>query len=148
MVLQKRTVLHVDDDPAVTRLVASKLNKRGFDVVSLNDPALALNEIATNQIRVVVCDIDMPSPGGLKLLQAIKRYDGGTQVIMLTGLVTMTSILQSLRYGAEACLFKPLVDVVPLADALDDAFRKLDRWWTTLEELAERRRHDHPVVAP
>jgi len=47
--------------------------------------------------------------------------------------------LQSLRMGAEACLFKPVRDIEPLVGAIDDAFRKLDRWWQALEELSRRR---------
>jgi hypothetical protein len=59
---------------------------------------------------------------------------------MLTSLVTMTTVLQSLRWGAEACFFKPLLDVNPLVEALYDCFRKIDRWWITLEELSRQRK--------
>ncbi|CAL1124787.1 unnamed protein product [Cladocopium goreaui] len=135
----KHSVLHIDDDPQVTRIVNRQLSLRGYEVTSLNDPSLVVDYLLENECRVVISDIDMPGINGIELLQQIKRQDGGVQVIMLTGLVTMTSVLRSLRLGAEACLFKPLTKVDPLDQALQDSFRKLDRWWNTLEELSQRR---------
>jgi DNA-binding NtrC family response regulator len=142
---RERAILHIDDDPQLTRMVARQLETRGFNVVSLNDPKLATRELVLQQRRVVLLDIDMPGINGLDLLREIKSYDGGIQVIMLTGLVNLTTVLQSLRLGAEACFFKPVDDVEPLVDALNAVFAKIDRWWHTLEELSERRR-SQPVT--
>jgi len=142
----QRLVLHVDDDPQVCRIIQRQLSRRGFEVTSINDPRRVLEELLKSEYRVVICDIDMPEIDGLELLRQIKQQDGGVQVIMLTGLVTMTSVLRSLRLGAEACLFKPLTDVGPLEVALEDAFRKLDRWWGTLEELSQRRREERSMT--
>lgn len=143
----QRCVLHIDDDPQVSRIVNRQLALRGYEVTSLNDPKLVLGCLLKSECRVVISDIDMPDIDGIELLQQIKQQDGGVQVIMLTGLVTMTSVLRSLRLGAEACLFKPLTNVDPLDLALQDAFRKLDRWWNTLEELSQRRRESRTVNA-
>ena len=87
----------------------------------------------------MLLDIDMPRINGLELLKEIKAFDGGILVIMLSGIVTQTTVFQSLRMGAEACFFKPLTDAEPLVDAISDCFRKLDRWWNTLDELVRRR---------
>ena len=134
-----RAVLHVDDDPQFTRAIAARLAIFGFEVQSLNDSRRVLDELMRGQYRVVLLDIDMPHFDGLEVLRQIKSYDGGIQVVMLTGIVTMSAVLQSLRQGAEACLFKPVRDIEPLVDAIDEAFRKLDRWWQALEELSRRR---------
>lgn len=143
----ERSVLHVDDDQQVTRVVAERLAVHGYQVTWLNDPARAVKELMQNQWRVVLLDIDMPGINGLDLLREIKAYDGGIQVIMLTGVVTLSSILQSFRWGAEACLFKPLETIEPLLEALEDTFRKIDRWSATLEELSRRRRAEHRATA-
>ena len=134
-----RAVLHVDDDPQFTRAIAARLAIFGFEVQSLNDSRRVLDELMRGQYRIVLLDIDMPHFDGLEVLRQIKSYDGGIQVVMLTGIVTMSAVLQSLRQGAEACLFKPVRDIEPLVDAIDEAFRKLDRWWQALEELSRRR---------
>jgi DNA-binding NtrC family response regulator len=142
----EKAVLHIDDDPQVSRLVAARLQSHGYQVTSLTDPRTALRELMQNQWRVVLLDIDMPSISGIDLLREIKAYDGGIQVIMLTGIVSMNALLQSFRFGAEACLFKPLSDYAPLLDALEDTFRKIDRWWDALEELSQRRCEEQTVT--
>ena len=133
-----RTVLHVDDDPQICRVVAKRLERHGYNVTSINDPAEVLQELVRDQWRVILLDIDLPNIYGLDLLRDIKAFDNGIQVIMLTGMVSLSTVLQSLRLGAEACLFKPLDSVEPLVEVLDDTFRKVDRWWSTLDELSQR----------
>jgi CheY-like chemotaxis protein len=138
----QRNVLHVDDDPMLTTLVAEHLQDRGYLVTSMNDPLEVIPSLPRLQARIVLLDIDMPNLDGLELLKQIKAFDGGIQVVMLTGLVSMTNALESLRWGAEACFFKPMTDFEPLLDAIADCVRKLERWWTALEDLAHRRRAD------
>jgi CheY-like chemotaxis protein len=135
-------ILHVDDDPIMTALVAETLREEGYRVTSLNDPTLACATLVRGQQRVVLLDIDMPEIDGLQLLRQIKTFDGGIQVVMLTGLVTMSVALRTMQDGAEACLFKPVTDFGPLLDALADCFRKSERWWNTLDELSRRRRSE------
>lgn len=135
----KRTILHIDDDPAILRLVAGKLESEGYEVISCSEPGEIEPLLLATNARVCLLDISMPHVDGLELLKQIKRYDGGVQVIMLTGLVSMNSVLDSLRNGAEALHFKPILDFAPLLDILRDSFRRTERWRQTLEELRLRR---------
>jgi DNA-binding response OmpR family regulator len=135
----RRTVLHIDDDRLMLQLVADRLKREGYEVISIDDPSQAVSTLLDHDCRVVLLDIQMPGQNGLELLSSIKQYDGGVQVIMLTGLVSMNSVLESLRRGAEACVFKPLVDFGELLGALELTFDKLERWWRTLEDLGRRR---------
>jgi hypothetical protein len=52
----------------------------------------------------------------------------------------MQSVLQSFRWGAEFCIFKPLVDYGPLLDAVERTFCKIDHWWAALHHLTEEKR--------
>ncbi|WP_254513056.1 response regulator [Anatilimnocola floriformis] len=136
---EKHTILHIDDDPAILRLVAQRLGDEGYEVISCGDPDAIESVLHASNARVCLLDIAMPHADGLELLKEIKRYDGGVQVIMLTGLVSMNSVLDSLRNGAEALHFKPILDFEPLLEILADSFRKTERWRKTLEELRQRR---------
>ncbi len=135
-----RSILHIDDDPQITRIVAARLTRRGYEVKSINDPTQAMHELICDRWRVVLLDIDMPGMNGLHLLREIKAYDGSIQVIIVTGIVSLSTILQSLRWGAEACFFKPIVHLDPLLDAVDMAYRKIERWWNAIEDLSQRKR--------
>ncbi|MEI8375026.1 MAG: response regulator [Planctomycetota bacterium] len=137
----RKTILHVDDDPQLTRLVAHYLQPLGYEVTSLNDPTQTLRVLSELQHRLVLLDIDMPEANGLDLLQQIKHTHGGSQVIMLTGLVSTQTLLQSYRWGAEFCIFKPMTNVAPLLEAVEAVFRKIDHWWSALEELGKQRRN-------
>jgi DNA-binding NtrC family response regulator len=133
----EKTVLHVDDDPAILRLVAKTLTKHGVQVVSVSKPAEAISQLFHTGARVVLLDIDMPNKDGLTLLAEIKKHDAGIQVIMCTGMVSIGTVLQSISLGAEGCVFKPIQDYGRLTESIDRAFEKIDRWWIALHEWME-----------
>lgn len=145
--MEQQRVLHVDDDPSVTRLVASKLTSEGYSVTSLNDPTKAIDSIVGGNFRVVILDMVMPGVDGLDVLQQVKGHDGGIQVVMLTGVVTTTVALESMRLGANDCLFKPLEDCDEFIAAVRDAFERIERWRCRLRCLAELRKADREMVA-
>jgi DNA-binding NtrC family response regulator len=121
------------------------LQRKGYEVVSLNDPQQVLGELICHGYRIVLLDIDMPGIDGIDMLRRIKEYDGGVQVIMLTGLVTLSNAMAAFRRGAEACFFKPLEDYTPLVNAIEATFHKIDHWWQALHELTRQRRQVETV---
>jgi DNA-binding response OmpR family regulator len=139
---QPLRVLHVDDDPATTRFVAAMLRVHGIEVTELHDPGQAVEMVLEGDFRIVVLDIDMPGLDGIELLQRIKHADGGTAVIMLTGLVSLSSALRAMRKGAHACLLKPLIDVDALLECIREVTHNFQRWWDTLKQLSELRRQE------
>ena len=142
-----RTVLHVDRDPHTLRVVAKYLGQRNYRVVSLTDPARALDQLLESTCRVVLLSIDAHGADGLDLLREIKRQDGAIQVIVVTESVSVTTALESMRLGAEACLCKPLSDMEALDSAVNRAFETIDRWWMTVAELSQRKRVPHRTDA-
>lgn len=142
MFLRNRTVLHIDDEPLVTMVIQTMLRPLGIETVPLNDPSQALDRLLHDRYQVVLLDVQMPGYDGLELLREIKRLDGGISVIMLTGIVSQATVLQSLRRGAAACFFKPVTDPTHLAGAIGAAYDSLERWWQTLQDLSAMRRQD------
>lgn len=140
-----RSILHADDDPQFTSLVAAYLKNYGYEVTSINDPLEVLPQLVRTQQRVVLLDFDMPNMNGIEVLRKIKAFDAGIQVILLTGLVSMTTLMEALRDHADACFFKPVLDFQPLLEALGESFRKCERWWETFDELSRRRRREKVV---
>jgi CheY-like chemotaxis protein len=133
-----KCVLHVDDDESILLLIDRVLTRRGYQVVSLSDPRQALDKLAECGARVVLLDIDMPHIDGLSLLQDIKRRDAGVQVLMVTGMVSMGTVLRATSMGAEGCIFKPLNDLQQVVDGVDRAFAKIQNWWDTLHHWIQR----------
>lgn len=133
-------VLHIDDDPTITRMVTSMLRKNGIEAAELNHAERALDVLLKHDYRVVLLDIDMPEINGMDLLTQIKRRDGGVNVIVLTGLVSQATALMAMRRGALACLFKPIVSIKPLLGAIQVAFDNTNRWRETLQQLSDIKR--------
>jgi DNA-binding response OmpR family regulator len=133
--LRSRKILHIDDDPQFTRLMQLELQSAGFQVDALNDERQWEETLLHGGYRVVLLDMEMPYISGGQVLRKIKQHDGAIQVIMLTGLVRMFVVLDSLRDGAEYCFFKPLVDTKPLVQAIEATFARIDHWRQTVAEL-------------
>lgn len=141
----QKTIIHVDDDPTILRLVHSVLTKRGYDLISVDNPEGALQIMAATAARVMLLDMDMAGKDGLTLLREIKSQDAGIQVIILTGVASIASVVETQRLGAEECLFKPVTDLQLLIEAIERSFVKLERWWETLREC-QNRSHASPVL--
>lgn len=147
MFTNRKAVLHVDDDSLVTRIVGEHLREAGFECEAVNDANAAIERLIAGSYRIVLLDIHMPGRSGLQILNEIKSLDAGVQVIMLTALVNETTVLEVNRLGAEACLFKPILDPAPLIEAVDAAYERNCRWWHTLRELTRRRVAGEPPEA-
>ena len=135
----KKLILHVDDDQAMLDLVRNALQKRGYEVHSLYDPRLALGALSEHSPQVVILDIDMPGLDGLTLLRDIKQQQAGIHVVMLTGVVSMATVLQATGLGAQECVFKPLKNLDDVGDAVDRCIANIDSWWDSLREWMDRK---------
>ena len=131
---KEKTVLHVDDDQAILDLVSMSLRKRGYTVISVSDPLTAIPILYKSGARVAILDIEMPGMDGLTLLREIKQRDAGIKTIMLTGMVSMGTVLHATRLGAEECVFKPIKDLNSVGDAVDRCFSNIESWWEALRE--------------
>ena len=67
---EKKRILLVDDDPAVTELLELRLDN-WFEVIVTNDPRDVLPLARAKQPHAVICDIDMPDMDGVSLAEAL-----------------------------------------------------------------------------
>ncbi|MCC9606427.1 response regulator [Blastopirellula sp. JC732] len=130
----KRTIVHVDDSKVILEMVHDLLTEIGFDACSVDDPCRVPEALEATGSRILISDIEMPQMNGLDLLKRTKGEDGGISVIMLTGAVGPSAVLQSMRWGAEACHFKPLNNTSRLIESIQAAYAKQNGWWTSLNE--------------
>jgi DNA-binding NtrC family response regulator len=129
-------------------MVADRLELEGYRVISLADPNDTIPTLLCEDCRVVLLDVEMPGINGLTVLHQIKEFDGGIQVIMLTGLDTLSTLLETMRGGAEACFFKPLQDYTELYEAIARAFQKIDGWHHSVQDFSARQSSLLPRTQP
>jgi serine phosphatase RsbU (regulator of sigma subunit) len=101
------TVLVVDDDPFINRLVQIRLKNRGYQVMSAGDGERALELIRTASPDLVFLDVAMPKVGGLQVLEEIRRDKLDVAVIMMTAFGSESIAVEAMRHGADDYLPKP-----------------------------------------
>src|SRR5262249_27228953 len=67
----------------------------------------ALEMLADHDFGCVIADINMPGPGGITLLKAIKESHPETEVMIITGYGTIESAVEAMKLGAVDYILKP-----------------------------------------
>jgi len=102
-------VLVVEDDPASMNYLEIILNKEGLEYKTAIDGKEGLEIFKEYEPHIVLSDINMPHMSGIELLSAIKRIRPQTIVIMLTAFNSEEYVIESMRYGANNYLKKPIL---------------------------------------
>lgn len=106
----RRTVLLVEDEDAVARLLGRMLESDGFNVRLASDGEKALEIVRGSMPDLVVLDIRLPGRDGFEVLREM-RADEGLQdlpVLILTGLSREDSVVKGFRLGVDEYLSKPV----------------------------------------
>ncbi len=110
-------VLVVDDVLPNVKLLAAKLTREYFDVVTANSGPEALERIKAQHPDIVLLDVMMPGMDGFEVCERI-RADPATMhipVIMVTALSDVSDRVRGLEAGADDFLTKPVNDVALFA---------------------------------
>jgi DNA-binding response OmpR family regulator len=96
----------VDDEPLITDSLTYSLRREGFEVKSVGDGAIALQEILAFDPDLVVLDIMLPGMSGLEICRRL-RAQSAIPVIMLTARGEEIDRVLGLEVGADDYLPKP-----------------------------------------
>jgi putative two-component system response regulator len=110
------TLLIVDDEDAVRRVLYLKLSREGYRCEQANGADQTLHVLETIPVALVLLDIKMPGRSGIELLPEIKEAHPDIAVIMATGVNDIDVAVQCLKQGADDYVCKPFnLDDVSLA---------------------------------
>lgn len=104
---QRETLLIVDDEAAIRRLLRRKLSGEGYQCEEADTAEQILNTLKTSPIALVILDIKMPGKSGIELLPEIKSGYPDTAVIMATAVNEVNVAVQCLKQGADDYICKP-----------------------------------------
>ncbi len=106
MTENKATILAVDDEEHVRRLLQRILERAGYDVVTAGNGREALDKLSLASVNLVLLDIRMPEMDGFQTLDLIRQqYD--IPVIMVTGVGGVPSVSDALTLGSDDYVIKP-----------------------------------------
>ncbi len=111
------TILVVDDLPANRDLMARRLERSGFRVLSAASGPEALELVRRGSVDLVLLDIMMPGMTGFDVLRTLRatRSSAALPVLMVTAKTDSDDVVEALSLGANDYIFKPVDYPVALA---------------------------------
>ncbi len=122
-----KRILVVDDEPLMRDFLIETLQRRKHLVDSAGNGAQAIAKVRGEAFDLVITDIRMPEASGLEVLEAVKKANPDTEVIMITAFGTIETAVEAMKLGAFDFITKPF-----FADAIE---LKVDR---ALEQQSQR----------
>ncbi len=101
------SVLMVEDDAALREALLDTLRSAGITALGASDAATALQMLETEEIALVISDVQMPGPNGYELLSSIKRVRPDLPVVLMTAYGTVAQAVAAMREGATDYIVKP-----------------------------------------
>ena len=107
---KKEIVIIADDDPTIRKVMKAALEKGGFEVVDVDNGAMACAAFAQHNAAIVLMDVEMPVQDGFSACAQIRRLPGGENVpiVMVTGRDDIEAVDQAYRAGATDFIAKPI----------------------------------------
>ena len=107
--MSNKTILVVDDEPAIRDMISTALDLAGYDCLQAENAQQAHGMIIDEQPDLVLLDWMMPGTSGIELLRRLQRDEltKNVPVILLTAKVAEDNMVQGLESGADDYITKP-----------------------------------------
>lgn len=123
-----KTILAVDDEKNILRLVQVNLEHEGYNVITASDGREALEKIEAEHPDLVILDVMMPYVDGFEVLRTMKSTPDTTDipVIMLTAKAQDEDVFKGWQSGVDCYLTKPF-NPTELLSFVKRIFRAIDQ---------------------
>ncbi len=105
--MDQPTILIVDDDPDILKLIGLRLGAAGYNTVAANNGEEAMAAIALKRPDLIVSDLRMPAMDGMALLDAVHKLHPTLPMIILTAHGSIPDAVNATQRGAYSFLTKP-----------------------------------------
>jgi two-component system, OmpR family, alkaline phosphatase synthesis response regulator PhoP len=128
-----KTILVVDDEPKIVKLVRDYLERAGFRVRVAADGNSALSQARLERPDMIVLDLGLPQMDGLDVTRELRKVSN-VPVIMLTGRSEETDKLIGLELGADDYITKPF-SPKELVARVRVLFRRMENYASDNQEI-------------
>jgi two-component system nitrogen regulation response regulator GlnG len=105
--LRKGTVLVVDDEDDIRRVIGDALGDAGCRVLGAADAESALATLDQGGIDVAFIDINLGRESGFDILDSVRQRGIATDVVVITGKASVANAIEATRRGAYDYVTKP-----------------------------------------
>lgn len=117
-------ILIVEDEEAISGLIAMSLERVDYTCEAVNDGLAAADRIEQNAYDLVLLDIMLPGLDGYELLEYLRPT--GTPVIFITAKGSLGDRVKGLRLGADDYIVKPF-EIAELVARVESVLRRTGR---------------------
>ncbi|MGH3009996.1 MAG: response regulator [Gaiellaceae bacterium] len=105
----RAVIVVAEDDEDILRLVATRLDRDGYEVVQTRDGAQALAAVRDRKPALALLDVSMPALDGFEVLTRIRRDEAltATRVVLLTAMAQEHDVRRAFDAGADGYIRKP-----------------------------------------
>lgn len=140
-VSQPASILVVDDEAPVRRILSRALQRLGHECVEASDANEARAAIANRRFELVLSDVNMPGDSGIDLIKDLFQADPHLALMMVTGVDDPSLAEEALALGAYGYIIKPF-EMNEIVIGVSNALRR-----RSLEiENARHRQHLEAMV--
>lgn len=107
--MSRKTILVVDDEPAIIASLAYCLEQEGFRVILAPNGEEALNQVLAQVPDLIISDIMMPGIDGYEFCRRIREYYKTRQIpfLFLSAKGTVENKLKGMKMGGDDYITKP-----------------------------------------
>src|ERR1700719_4121281 len=103
----KPTILIVEDEARMRRLLELDLAEAGFQTLSAQDAEKGLDFLRREHVDLVLTDLKLPGTSGLDFLHSAKRLHAALPVIVMTAYGSVETAVEAMKAGASDYVLKP-----------------------------------------
>jgi len=104
---EKARILVVDDERSMQEFLEIFLRREGYDVLTAGDVDTAVAQLESDEVDLVLTDMQMPGKTGLDLILAGREVSPETIMVVVTAFGTTDSAIAAMKEGAYDYLTKP-----------------------------------------
>ena len=104
---EKARILVVDDERSMQEFLEIFLRREGYEVLTAGDVDTAIAQLESDEVDLVLTDMQMPGKTGLDLILAGREVSPETVMIVVTAFGTTDSAIAAMKEGAYDYLTKP-----------------------------------------
>ncbi|HXV20443.1 MAG TPA: response regulator [Desulfuromonadales bacterium] len=104
-----KKIMTVDDSPTIRQMLAMALKGAGYEVVEAEHGKDALSKLETEQVSMLITDLNMPQMNGIELIRSVRQSPGlrFLPIIMLTTETQEAKRQEGKAAGASGWIVKP-----------------------------------------
>jgi len=119
-----KTLLTIDDEPALRRGFTAYFEDSGFTVLEAENGRVGVDIFRSEQPDVVLCDLRMPEMDGLEVIKIIAAEAPNIPLIVVSGTGLLEDATEALRMGAWDYITKPVADMVVVEHIVNKSLEK------------------------